>query len=230
MTRLARMLALALAPLTAPALTPTAAHAQTAWLDAPTLSEMAAVFPRAAKAAGIGGGAELVCTAAGDGRMTDCDILGETPRGQGFGPAARSLVNRRLKAAGVTRGQEVRVPISFPAELASGGAVTVRTPRWTATPTAAEMQALVPKQEGGPNEVRVVLVCAAASGGALDACRVDREEPAGQGFGAAVLALAPKFRADLLSVEGVPTVGAQVRLPVRFSLKPVTPSAAAPPP
>lgn len=221
MTRLPLILALACAPM--PAL------AQTAWVEAPTLADMAAAFPRAAKATGAVGGAELVCTAGGDGRMTDCDILGETPRGQGFGSAARSLVNRKLRAAGVTKGQEVRFQISFPAEAAAGGPVTVKTPRWTATPTAAEMQALVPKQEGGPNEVRVVLVCTVVAGGALDACRIDREEPAGQGFGAAVLALAPKFRADLLSAEGTPTVGAQVRLPVRFSLKPVGPSAAAPP-
>lgn len=36
-----------------------------------------------------------------------------------------------------------------------------------------------------------------------------------------MLALAPKFRADLMSAEGAPTVGARVRAPVRFSLRPV---------
>jgi hypothetical protein len=116
--------------------------------------------------------------------------------------------------------------MTFSADLLKPGAVTVKTPHWTAMPSAADMQTLVPKQTDGPNEARVTLVCEVQAGGALGGCVVDREEPAGQGFGPAVLALAPKFRSDLMSVEGMPTVGAKVRLPVRFSLKPVQEAAA----
>lgn len=196
------------------------AAAQITWTAAPTAADMAAAYPAKAKAEGIGGGVELLCTATRGGSMTDCDVLAEAPRGYGFGGAAKRLAGR-LKASGVMRDTEVKIPITFAAELSKGAPLTVKTPRWTALPTAAEMQSLIPKDTDGPNEARVTLVCAVEAGGALTGCTVDREEPAGRGFGASVLALAPKFRTDLMSAEGMPTVGAKVRLPVRFSLKPV---------
>jgi TonB family protein len=179
---------------------------------------MAAAYPAKAKAEHIGGGVELTCTANRKGAMTDCDVLGESPRGYGFGAAARDLA-KKLTAQGVVNGEEVRVPISFAPDLGAGA--TVKTPKWTALPSVSDMQAVVPKSEGGPNDIRVTLVCAVQAGGTLDACAVDREEPAGQGFGQAILTLAPKFRVDLMSGEGMPTVGAKVRVPVRFDLKPV---------
>jgi TonB family protein len=200
------------------------AAAQVTWTAAPTAADMAAAYPAKARAEGIGGGVELTCTARRDGAMDDCDVLGEAPRGYGFGAAARKLAGK-LKADGVVNWSEVRVPITFAPEVLKSAPMTVKTPKWTATPTAADMQALVPKQTDGPNEARVTLVCDVQAGGALTSCAVDREEPAGQGFGPAVLALAPKFRTDLMSAEGQPTVGAKVRLPVRFSLKPVAQAA-----
>jgi len=197
------------------------AAAQTVWSAAPTAAEMAAVYPRKAKAEGVGGGVELMCTAGRDGAMTDCDVLAEAPRGYGFGAAARKLAHQALKAAGVARDSEIRVPISFSADLGKGGTATVKTPTWAALPSVTDMQAAVPKTEGGPNDVRVTLVCDVQAGGSLSGCAVDREEPAGQGFGPAILALAPKFQVGLMSAEGMPTVGAKVRVPVRFDLKPV---------
>lgn len=196
------------------------AAAQTAWIAAPTAADLAAAYPAKAKAEGIGGGVQLTCTANRKGDMTDCAVLGETPRGYGFGAAARALAEK-LRASGVVNGTELQVPITFMPEMASGRPATVKTPHWTALPSVGDMQAAAPKSEGGPNNVRVTLVCEVQAGGALNGCVVDREEPVGQGFGAAILTLAPKFRADLMSVEGAPTVGAKVRVPVRFDLKPV---------
>lgn len=191
------------------------------WTEAPTSAQMAAAYPAKAKAEGVGGAVELMCTATRDGSMSACDVLGETPRGYGFGTAARKLAQEHLKAAGVSKDQEIRVPITFAADLAKGAATTVKTPQWTALPTVGDMQGAVPKTEGGPNAVRVTLVCDVQAGGALSGCAVDREEPAGQGFGPAILALAPKFQVGLMSAEGMPTVGSKVRVPVRFDLKPV---------
>lgn len=196
------------------------ALAQTVWTAAPTAADMAAAYPAKAKAENLGGGVELTCTANRKGAMTDCDVLAESPRGYGFGPAARKLAEQ-LRGEGVVNGTEVRVPITFLPDIGKGAPATVKTPKWTALPTLGDFQAAAPKSEGGPNEVRVTLVCDVQAGGALAGCKVDREEPAGQGFGQAVLTLAPKFRADLMSGEGTPTVGARVRVPVRFSLKPV---------
>lgn len=197
------------------------AAAQVVWTAAPTAAELAAAYPEKAKAAGVGGGAVLMCTAARDGAMRDCDILAEDPRGHGFGNAARRLAETRMRAIGVAKDTEVKVSLSFPPELAKGQTFNVKTPIWTALPTVGEIQAAVPKTEGGPNNARVTLVCDVQAGGTLSGCVVDREEPAGQGFGAAILTLAPKFQVGLLSGEGMPTVGAKVRVPVRFDLKPV---------
>ena len=199
----------------------TPAAAQMIWTAAPTAAEMAAVYPAKAKAQGVAGGVELICAATRDGALTACDVLGETPRGYGFGSAARKLTQQRVKVAGVAKDAEVRVPITFSADLAKGGVATVKTPQWTALPSVTDMQDAVPKTEGGPNNIRVTLVCDVQAGGVLSGCAVDREEPAGQGFGPAILALAPKFQVALMSAEGMPTVGAKVRVPVRFDLKPV---------
>lgn len=193
---------------------------------APTAAEMAAVYPEKAKAQGVGGAVELVCTAGRDGSFDDCAILGETPRGLGFGAAARKLVESKLRATGVAKGAETRIPITFSADLARGGAFSVKTPVWTSLPTVADLQAAAPKTEGGPNNARVTLVCDVQAGGSLSGCSVDREEPAGAGFGPAILALAPKFQVALMSAEGMPTVGGRVRVPVRFDLKPVSQAAA----
>lgn len=201
------------------ALSATPVLAQT-WSAAPTAADMAAAYPEKARAQGVGGGVELICTAGRDGRLDDCDVLGESPRGLGFGAAARRLAEGKLRAAGYAKGAEVRVPITFPAELAKGGAFTAKTPVWAALPRVTDLQAAVPKTEGGPNNIRVTLVCDVQAGGTLSGCAVDREEPAGHGFGAAILALAPKFQVALMSAEGMPTVGGKVRVPVRFDLKP----------
>lgn len=196
------------------------ALAQTAWTAAPTVAEMTAAYPQKARAAGVGGGVELICTARRDGGLDDCAVLGEAPRGYGFGLAARRLAGK-LTAAGVVPGSEIRTSITFPAELAGGGPLTVKTPRWTAMPNVDQLQAVVPKSEGGPNDIRVTLVCEVVAAGMLTGCGVDREIPAGQGFGEAILSLSDRFRVDLMSAEGMPTVGAKVRVPVRFDLKPV---------
>jgi hypothetical protein len=197
------------------------AVAQTVWTAAPTAADVAAAYPEKAKAAGVAGGVELMCTAARSGDMTDCSVIGESPRGYGFGFAARRLAEQKMQASGVTKGSEVRVSLAFPAELAKGQSLSVKTPIWTALPTVGEIQSAVPKTEGAANNARVTLVCDVLPGGSLSACAVDREEPAGQGFGPAILTLAPKFKVALISAEGFPTVGGKVRVPVRFDLKPV---------
>jgi len=221
---MSRTLATALSLIALAAAAP--AVAQTAWTAAPTAAEMAAAYPAKAKAEGIGGAVELMCTAARDGAMTACDVLGESPRGYGFGSAARKLTQQSLKAAGVAKDTEVRVPITFSPDLAKGGTATVKTPQWTALPSVTDMQAAVPKGEDGPNNARVTLVCDVQPGGSLSGCTVDREEPTGHGLGPAILALAPKFQVGLMSAEGMPTVGAKVRVPVRIDLKPVQQAAA----
>lgn len=190
--------------------------------DAPTAAEVAAAFPERAKAAGVSGAVALNCTVTRHAGLSGCVAVGEEPRGYGFAAAALRVA-RSIKVAD-GRDAQVLVPVNFSTEVLKPGFTAV-TPKWTATPTAADFQATIPKHENGPNDIRVTLVCDVQAGGTLSGCVVDRETPAGQGFGEAVLALAPKFKVEPWSAEGQPVVGAKVRVPVRYDLKPVNQAA-----
>lgn len=195
------------------------------WIDAPTYAETAAAFPERARVTGEGGRALLTCGERADGTLKDCAVADETPGGRGFGAAARKLA-ARLRAdrpAGAPVGADVRVIIAFAPQMARGGDYVASNPVWTALPSAADFQASFPKTANGVNSVRVTLVCEVVAGGALSACRVESEDPAGQGYGAGALALAPKIRVGLLTVDGVPIVGAKVRVPLRYELTPAKP-------
>ena len=199
------------------ALAATAATAQT-WSEAPSVADVAAAYPAKAKAAGAGGMVDLSCTINHDGRPRDCLALGEKPTGLGFGFAARKLAERMKLSDAALNGKEIRIPVVFDPAVLKGAAPTVTQPAWSALPSAQDFQASFPQTANGVNTVRVALVCDVAAGGALAGCSIDREEPAGQGYGQGALALAPKFRVSPWSLQGEPTVGAKVRVPIRFEL------------
>ncbi len=195
----------------------TAAAAQT-WAEAPSVADVAAAYPAKARTAGTGGMVDLSCTINHDGRPKDCYALGEKPSGLGFGFAARKLAERMKLSDASLNGKEIQIPVVFDPAVLKGAAPTVAQPAWSALPTAQDFQASFPQTANGVNTVRVALVCDVTAGGALAGCSVDREEPAGQGYGQGALALAPKFRVSPWSLQGEPTVGAKVRVPIRFEL------------
>ena len=201
-------------------LSATAAFAQAPpiWAEAPSVAEVAAAYPAKARTAGVGGQVNLSCQINREGRPRDCAALGEQPSGYGFGFAARKLAERMRVADAALRGQEIRIPVTFDPALLKGGVPLVTKPVWAALPSAEDFQASFPKTANGVNDVRVALVCAAAAGGALTGCLVDREDPAGQGYGQGALALAPKFRVGPWSLDGMATAGARVRVPIRYQL------------
>jgi len=77
-----------------------------------TEADVAAAYPMMAKILRRTGYALLVCRIEADGRVTNCAIEGETPKGQGFGAAAISLtqVIRFAPGDGQT---DVTIPIHF---------------------------------------------------------------------------------------------------------------------
>lgn len=207
-------------------LAPTLASAQTtaAWIAAPSVAQVAARYPARAKAAGLAGQADLSCTVAAQGRLRDCAVLGESPRGQGFGDAARQVA-RDLRASlsgAVHDGSEVRVAVAFAPAMLKPGFVAP-DPAWTALPSAAEFQATFPKTQNGVNDVRVTLLCDAQADGTLAGCTVADEAPAGEGYGAGALALGPRFKVAPWTPQGYPTAGARVRVPIHYKLTPVPP-------
>lgn len=73
-----------------------------------------------------------------------------------------------------------------------------------------------------------MLDCVVGADGHLQNCTVAEETPGGYGFGQAALALSSGFVMTLWGDDGLPTVGAGVRVPVRYRL-PSAPAGAAPP-
>ena len=203
------------------ALFATAAVAQpvaVTWAEAPSVADVAAAYPAKAKAANTAGMVNLSCTISPQGRPRDCAAIGESPSGLGFGFAARKLAEKMKVAENGMNGREVRIPVTFDPAVLKAEPMTITRPAWTLLPSAADFQASFPKTANGVNEVRVALVCTAGADGSLSGCAVDREEPAGQGYGQGALALAPKFKVGPWSQDGQPTAGAKVRLPIRYQL------------
>jgi TonB family protein len=178
---------------------------------------MAAAYPAKAKAAGVAGAVNLTCTLNREGRPRDCAALGEKPTGYGFDTAARRLVQKLRAGDPAMANREVEIPVTFDPAVVNGIPVVTR-PAWAQLPSAEDFQASFPKTANGVNEVRVALVCSVGAGGTLDGCAIDREEPAGQGYGQGALALASKFRVGPWSLDGQPTAGAKVRVPIRYQL------------
>jgi TonB family protein len=200
-----------------------ASSAEPVWTAAPTWADAAKAYPPRARAAHLGGGAMVTCTVGPSGALRTCGVLGESPAGYGFGNAARKLAEQMRASRGpdTPAGKELRLQLGFRPEMLDTGPYIAPDPVWLELPSAAEFQAAFPKTESGANRVRIVLLCDVAAGGALAGCAVESEEPAGQGYGAAALALTPKIRVGLLSAGGVPLVGAKIRVPVRYEITPV---------
>ena len=91
-------------------------------------------------------------------------------------------------------------------------------PEWLAKPTAEDAQAVYPKAAAEKRlEGRATLKCGVSAEGFLKDCASIAEEPAGQGFGAAALAIAPKFQMARVTKDGLPVAGGVVRIPIRFA-------------
>ncbi|MGZ3377062.1 MAG: hypothetical protein ACXU8S_10735 [Phenylobacterium sp.] len=197
---------------------------EAAWVEAPTVADIAAAYPAKARAAGLGGTVMLTCEIGRDLHPRDCAALTEKPGLYGFAPVARKLAEKLKVGTAEMVGQNVFIPVTFDPATLSGTAMVTK-PAWTQTPAVEDFQATFPKSENGVNDVRVVLGCTVEAGGTLGACAVAQETPAGQGYGQGALALASKFRMAPWSTDGAPTVGAKIKLPIHYVLKPAAPSA-----
>jgi hypothetical protein len=204
----------------------TAATAQSdpVWVEAPTVADIAAAYPAKARAAGVGGTVTLTCEIGRDLHPKDCAALKEKPGLYGFGAVARKLAEKLKVSTPEIVGQNIFIPVTFDPAVLSGAAMVTK-PAWAAMPAVEDFQASFPKSQNGVNDVRVVLGCTVEAGGALSGCTVAQETPSGQGYGEGALALASKFRLCPWSTDGAPTVGAKIRLPIHYVLKPVTPAA-----
>ena len=173
------------------------------WVHAPTPDDMLAVWPPGAPE--TGGRVTLSCVVTQKGQAKDCHVAREDPAGMGFGAAALKLVSKFQ----LTPVENYGTPIEAQAQLTLGfakpppkqsgteqygGLAALSNAPWQTTPTAAEMAAAWPKT--APADLafaKVRLRCGFLPDSTLSRCEVLSEDPAKLGFGAAALALVPRF-------------------------------------
>jgi TonB family protein len=198
------------------------APAAMAWAKAPSYADMAQAYPRKAREAHLAGHATVSCSFTRAGDLTDCVTIAEQPKGEGFGAAAHSLARKFKAPPGLDPKTldrtGVQLPFSFDTALLTDEKPAIGKPQWAALPTAEETAAAFDAvtKAGVGGTVRVMLHCTVEAGGGVSDCAVAREEPAGQGVGQAALSLAPRFKITTWTMEGLPTVGGSVNIPLRY--------------
>ncbi|MBA4792186.1 MAG: energy transducer TonB [Phenylobacterium sp.] len=206
---------------------------QPTWTEAPTYAEAVAVYPEKAATRRVGGSATVKCRIDADRRLKTCQTINEEPRGFGFARAARSL-SEDFEIAPLAPGSELDLEaletqymVTFDPLMLDGEARVTGRPTWTALPSAASMAGAFPAaaQVAGVASGRVIMDCRVGEGGTVEDCRVASEDPAGYGFGPAALSLTPGFRMSVWTMEGLPTVGGRITIPLRYQ----NPTAEAPP-
>lgn len=204
-----------------------------AWQRAPTYAEVAEAYPEKARKAGVGGLVSLSCHLTSTGALADCGVTREEPRGLGFGMAARrisKLFQAYPAAADAPKleGASVQLPVAFDPVMLKPGEQVVGKPRWVAVPSSEALSASFPKGSTATGVVRVVMQCRIEQGGSISGCKVETEEPAGQGFGQSTLQVADKMRVATWTMEGLPAVGGLVNIPLRYNLSDQSPAPAKP--
>ncbi|WP_374571610.1 hypothetical protein [Phenylobacterium sp.] len=193
------------------------------WRAAPAYDQVVAAYPPRAAKAGLGGRARLKCRFGDDGWIKGCRTIDEAPKGLGFASAAQSLAGLFQGPAegsdgGSISGAYTEIPFSFTPDMLDPAKRPTGKATWVALPDVEAFRAGFPAaaMQAGVGVARVVLRCTAGAGGALEGCAVESEEPAGLGFGDAALKLSGRFRLNAWSAEGLPVIGAVVRVPLRY--------------
>ena len=93
-------------------------------------------------------------------------------------------------------------------------------PRWLTRPSDADLARVYPRRarmrgQGG----RALMKCKVTATGTMTACELLSEEPAGAGFGQALLLMAPSFSMTPNLPDGQSAEGRSITIPFRFLIR-----------
>lgn len=196
---------------------------------APTYAQVAAAYPQKARAKAVRGLASLRCVISPAGEVKNCVTLSEAPAGEGFGAAAKSLAPHfhapaKLKDGTATEHAFTQITVAFVPEMLSAATPPViGKPNWLSKPSGPQLLSGMPNTADTPDSILVVLDCLIGADGHLSDCKVDREDPPGHGYGVGGLASVSYFRVSVWTAEGLPSVGARVKVPIRYQYRDAPP-------
>jgi TonB family protein len=106
-----------------------------------------------------------------------------------------------------------------PQSLPAPGPSVITMPDWLNKPSAEDLARFYPKAASKKGlDGRATIRCSVNAEGLLVDCAAISEDPAGEGFGDAAVAMASKFKMRPMTKDGVPVTGGIVRIPMRFVL------------
>jgi TonB family protein len=189
------------------------------WVTAPTAAQVAAAFPTKARAKSQSGQVMLQCHVEVQGALKGCSTVGETPAGQGYAAAARTLVASFQMKMGENAGAVGIVNIRFSLIDPESPGWTSRQltkPRWKVMPDPTKAQSVYPDAaaDAGVERGTARVQCMVGEGGAFADCVALEETPKGLGFAEASRKIASVFVVNPWTDEGLPVDGVRLTLPI----------------
>jgi TonB family protein len=197
--------------------------------------EYVAIWPRSAYNSRNDGKVILSCLVDVHGIAEQCSVASETPSGKGFGAAALQMrptlkLKPRTGPDGAPVKSTMNISVSFKAPLSDfdmknqfyrGNPMAMRDvtmvskPAWAAAPSMDDWARVYPAAAHNV-EGYAVVHCRVLGSGVLTDCGVVKELPDRQGFAAAAMALAKKFRLDPVQAGAMRTASLWVDIPIRM--------------
>jgi outer membrane biosynthesis protein TonB len=214
------------------------------WVSAPSVADLAALYPEQARASHISGRAIAACVLAADGSLTGCVVRTETPDGYGFGSAALKAthdfkVTLATRTGPLVAGRRVMLDLRWPAPTQPDvwvvyepvAAATVPPPAslaprpsrpdWERQPNGDDLAAVFPDAAKAQHaNGHTKMQCRVTAKGTLTSCEIIEETPAGLGFARAALMVSPLFKMRPKTADGAPVEGGTVIIPISWSLVP----------
>jgi protein TonB len=132
-------------------------------------------------------------------------------------PIAPQIVPKQLTVNDPPQIAPYVAPQQLPEPPAHVSVIT--SPNWVSLPGPDEFSRYYPRPAEAQNASgAVTLMCAVSASGQVRNCQVEKETPAGLGFGDAAKKLSAYFKMSPQTRDGAPVDGASIRIPIRFTL------------